>query len=227
MLVVDDHQVSRMVTEAALRQNGLTVKQATSAAEALRLALAWLPQVILMDVELPDTDGFQAVRRIRRAWPRRHPLPRIVMTSAAPPDQARGRVPSTETDGYLLKPVDRRSLLDAVQPPESRATPSDGPVPEAADLWPSFRAELERRTRELDRCMMTCDLAAARSILHQLIASSGMFGEAGLERSLRALHSTCCELADSARLAQDYFRVLVEVQACLDSGPHRDNWKSS
>ena len=54
-----------------------------------------------------------------------------------------------------------------------------------------------------------------------------MFGEAGLERSLRALHSTCCEVADSTRLAQDYFRVLVDVQACLDSGPSRNEGKSA
>jgi CheY-like chemotaxis protein len=66
ILIVDDHEDSRMVARIVLEHDGHEVFQAATGTEALRMACELLPDVILMDIVLPELDGLEASQRIRR-----------------------------------------------------------------------------------------------------------------------------------------------------------------
>lgn len=65
-MVVDDYEDMRRVTHLALEQLGYRVVEAASGAEAVELAQAELPDLIIMDLSMPNLDGFGAIHRIRR-----------------------------------------------------------------------------------------------------------------------------------------------------------------
>ena len=121
ILIVDDHRISRQFMAAALRQNAVEVKQAATASQALAIALAWLPDVILMDVRLGDESGYDIARQLSERWPSGLRQPDIRMLSAEIPR-------SDERDGsrdprypLLLKPVNLQHLLRAVLPQASES----------------------------------------------------------------------------------------------------------
>ena len=66
-----------------------------------------------------------------------------------------------------------------------------------------------------EECLSTFDLAGARAILHQLIASSALCLQERLERDLRALHEACAKHPRAATLARQYFSLLISVQNYL------------
>ena len=66
ILVVDDDATLRMLTRAALEQVGFLVTEAANGREAVAEALRRFPDAILMDVEMPEMDGFAACAQIRR-----------------------------------------------------------------------------------------------------------------------------------------------------------------
>jgi CheY-like chemotaxis protein len=66
IMVVDDYEVMRRVTHFALESLGYRVVEASNGAEAVEVAQAELPDLILMDLSMPDLDGFGAIHRIRR-----------------------------------------------------------------------------------------------------------------------------------------------------------------
>jgi hypothetical protein len=78
-----------------------------------------------------------------------------------------------------------------------------------------FRRELSAQLDNLDRCLSVRDLSAASGILHQLIASSGLCRQPGLERKLRSLNEGCRKDAGAAELGHDYFSLLVSARDFL------------
>jgi CheY-like chemotaxis protein len=216
ILIVDDHRISRLFMAAALRDYSGSVKQASTPKQALAVALHWLPEVILLDVMLGESNGFEVARRIRKRWPRNTALPRIVMLSANPPNGDRTHVVPVEADRFLRKPFSARQLLDAVE--QAHRNPSaercDARPPER--LRDLLREELTARLGPLDRFLSEPDLAAAGAILHQLIASSAFCQQPALERDLRSLNSACGEVANSRRLAREYYAFLVTARAYLE-----------
>jgi len=215
ILIVDDHGISRQFMAEVLQQNAIPVRQARDAHEARRIASVWLPQVILLDVRLADENGYATAAQIRRDWPPGCPWPRIVMLSADPQE----RMPETTAvtaDAFLLKPVSARELMRAVLV-ESRQAPfvpaAHGPAPD--ELQGLFRAELTAKLQSLDQCLCRPDLAAARGILHQLIASSALCRQRRLEHDLRALYAACGMPANAPLLAGGYFSLLSSTRDYL------------
>jgi CheY-like chemotaxis protein len=66
IMVVDDYEEMRQTTHFALELFGYRVVEASNGAEAVEVAQAELPDLILMDLSMPDLDGFGAIHRIRR-----------------------------------------------------------------------------------------------------------------------------------------------------------------
>jgi len=196
---------------AALRENAADVKQASTAAEALAVALSWLPEMILVDVRLGDANGIEVTRQIRLGWPQKVPQPRIVMLSA---ERRYARQQPDGADGFLAKPVALPDLLQAVALSARPAVGKDreDPLPWLQEL---FRSELSARLGSLDTCLATGDLPGARAILHQLIASSGLCLQRRLERDLRALYRTCGKRPLAAEVAREYFSLLVSTREFL------------
>jgi DNA-binding response OmpR family regulator/two-component sensor histidine kinase len=113
ILNIDDDANGRDLLSRYLRKEGFQVIEAASGAEGIQLALDRSPQLILLDIRLPDMDGFQVCRQLR-ANPTTSTTP-ILQLSASYRDDA-SRVQSLEVgaDAYLTKPVERKSFLTTV-----------------------------------------------------------------------------------------------------------------
>jgi DNA-binding NarL/FixJ family response regulator len=113
LLVVDDHPVVRnglrqiQQSEADIRVVGTAGTMQTAVAEALRLC----PDVVLMDVRLPDGDGIEACRRIKAQLPQTRVL---FLTSYADNNLVLGAM-EAGADGYVLKESDAQRIVDAIR----------------------------------------------------------------------------------------------------------------
>jgi DNA-binding NarL/FixJ family response regulator len=129
VMIVEDHHIVRSSVRMLLAQNGCeVVAEAGSAEEALELAPRARPQIVLMDLELPGTDGITATRRLKRAVP----LAKVIFLSAH--DEEKDVVEALTdagASGYLLKsdaPEELMSALRAVNAGKRYVSPSVAPL---------------------------------------------------------------------------------------------------
>ena len=113
LLVVDDHEVVRQGLVALLdRRSGFqVVSQAGSVAESIEQARLYRPDIIVMDVRLPDGSGVEACRAIRDELPDT----RIIMLTSFPDDEAVLSAIVAGASGYLLKQIRARDLVAALE----------------------------------------------------------------------------------------------------------------
>ncbi len=113
VLVVDDHEVVRQGLVALLdRRDGFeVVAQAGTVAEAMSEARRFQPDLVVMDVRLPDGSGIEACRDIRSE----RPETRIVMLTSYPDEEAVLSAIIAGASGYLLKQVRGRDLVSALE----------------------------------------------------------------------------------------------------------------
>ena len=113
ILVVDDHEVVRQGLVALLdrREGFQVVAEAGTAAEAVEQALRFQPDIVIMDVRLPDGSGIEACREIRAELP----TTKVVMLTSFPDEEAVLSAIVAGASGYLLKQVRARDLVAALQ----------------------------------------------------------------------------------------------------------------
>ena len=113
LLLVDDHEVVRIGLRTLLERSGKiqVVGEAGTLASAVAEALRLQPQVVLMDVRLPDGSGAEACREIRAASP---DIRVLFLTSFADNDAVLAAI-FGGADGYLLKEIGGEALVSAVQ----------------------------------------------------------------------------------------------------------------
>ena len=113
ILVVDDNALNCELMDAILSPHGYAVEHALSGARALEMCESFHPHLVLLDVSMPDMDGFQVARELRSRESTRL-VPLIMVTALA---QVRDRVHGLEAgaDDYIAKPVDKQELLARVQ----------------------------------------------------------------------------------------------------------------
>ena len=104
VLIVDDNDRNRMLTRDVLRFDGFRTIEAATAADGISLASQHVPDVILMDLRLPDFDGTEAVR-ILRAEARTSRIP-VVAVTALRLDAGDDWFLDAGFAGYLAKPID-------------------------------------------------------------------------------------------------------------------------
>ena len=113
VLVVDDHQDNRRILRDLFQSADFEVVEATTGEEALAIATAHVPDVILMDIQLPGIDGYEATRRIKADDALRR-IPLIVVTSyALSGDDAKAL--AAGADAYVAKPFSPRAVLAKVR----------------------------------------------------------------------------------------------------------------
>lgn len=112
VLLVEDNEKNMKLLRDVLTAKGYAVLEATSGEQAVALALADGPQLVLMDVQLPGIDGVEALRRVR-ADARAAGIPVLALTAQAM-EGDRDRFLAAGFDGYLSKPVDIVELLATV-----------------------------------------------------------------------------------------------------------------
>ncbi len=113
LLIVDDHKVVRLGLHTLLsRHNGIeVVGEAGTSAAAVEQTVGLKPHVVLMDVRLPDGNGFEACRQIRRVQPDTRVL---FLTSFADEEIVLESI-DAGGDGYLLKEIDEENLVQAIR----------------------------------------------------------------------------------------------------------------
>lgn len=113
LLVVDDHEVVRQGLVSLLdRRDGFeVVAQAASVAESITMATRFEPDVVIMDVRLPDGSGIEACREIRAS----RPETRVVMLTSYPDEEAVLSAIIAGASGYLLKQIRGRELVSALE----------------------------------------------------------------------------------------------------------------
>jgi two-component system cell cycle response regulator DivK len=113
ILVVEDHVDNQQILRDLLTSAGYEVIEAENGEQALAAAAAERPDLILMDIQLPLVDGYEATRRIK-ADPALRAIPVIVVTSyALSGDEAKAR--EAGSDAYLTKPFSPRALLAKIR----------------------------------------------------------------------------------------------------------------
>ena len=113
VLIVDDNEKNVKLARDVLRFAGFRTVQAGSGGQGVLLATEHLPDVILMDIRLPDMDGTAALRRLR-ADGRTARIPVVALTSFAMKGD-RERFLAEGFDGYLEKPISVTNFPDEVR----------------------------------------------------------------------------------------------------------------
>jgi two-component system, cell cycle response regulator DivK len=113
ILIVEDQEDNRQILRDLLGSVDFTVLEAVNGMEALEVAAAEHPDLILMDVQMPLMDGYEATRRFK-ADPGLRTIPIIAVTSyALSGDEEKARLAGC--DGYVTKPYSPRALLAKIQ----------------------------------------------------------------------------------------------------------------
>lgn len=158
VLVVDDEIGIRELVREILEDSGYRVATATNAAEATRSLKADRPDVVLLDLSLPDTDGLSLIRSWSSSG--RLPAPVVVLSGYATIDNAVEATRMGASD-FLEKPIALQKLLAAVKramsAPTARASYAAPAVPQwspaagdASPEWPASVLELPYREARLE-----------------------------------------------------------------------------
>jgi len=113
-LVVDDSITVRRVTQRLLERNGMRVMTAKDGLDAVGVLQDNVPDVILLDIEMPRMDGYEVASHIRND-PRLKHIP-IVMITSRVGEKHRARAIELGIDEYLGKPYQEQQLLEAIEP---------------------------------------------------------------------------------------------------------------
>jgi len=113
ILIVEDQEDNRRIIRDLLTSADYEVIEALTGEEGIQYAETYRPELILMDIQLPDLDGYEATRRIKRI-PELNSIPIIAVTSyALSGDDAKAF--EAGCDAYVSKPFSPRALLKKIQ----------------------------------------------------------------------------------------------------------------
>ena len=110
---MEDNEDNRIIYSTVLRHLGYTVVEAVDGTQAIALARSLLPDLILMDISIPEVDGWEATR-ILRADPATRHIPIIALTAHALADD-REKAQQLGFTAYLAKPIEPRAVVAEVQ----------------------------------------------------------------------------------------------------------------
>jgi len=113
ILIVEDQEDNRIILRRLLSKAGYDLIEAMNGEDGVALALSMRPDLILMDIQLPVMDGYEATRRIKNNVELKS-IPVIAVTSyALSGDEAKAR--AAGCDAYVAKPFSPRQLLAKVR----------------------------------------------------------------------------------------------------------------
>lgn len=113
VLIVDDVEANRTINRLILKENGFEFKEAENGQEALNLLEPFVPDVILMDIDMPVMDGLEAMLTIRASGTRFSDIPIIAVTAGGFKGD-RNELMSQGFSEYILKPFKSEELLSAI-----------------------------------------------------------------------------------------------------------------
>ena len=113
ILIVEDNDKNMKLVRDILRHKGYATLEAVTGREGVHMALEQVPDLILMDIQLPDIDGFQALRLIREQ-PALKAIPVLAVTASVMPEDQH-KIASSGFDGFISKPISIKPFMEAVE----------------------------------------------------------------------------------------------------------------
>ena len=237
VLVVDDQAPSRYAKSQILRRADYEVCEATNGHDALRLAQDRNPDLVLLDVQLPDISGLEVCRRLK-AVPRYVPLPVLQISASAVTDADRAAGLENGADAYLTEPVSADVLLATVRALD-RVRELEAALTEANRSKDEFLAVLSHELRtplnimigritQLRQPDLPDDLRARaidaleRSARHQWRLVDELLDVARIEKGKLELQLTSVELTDVVRAVAEGMAartVAARVELRLELAP--------
>ena len=123
ILLIEDHPTNRKLIGDILRRAGHEVQEAATADEGIPLAIRERPDLIVMDIQLPGTDGLAATRLLRNGAATSS-IPILAVTAYAMRGDEK-RILAAGCDGYVAKPISYKLLLAEVTRLTSRNLPEE------------------------------------------------------------------------------------------------------
>ena len=112
ILIVEDNEKNMKLVRDILQHHGHTVVEATTGSDGVRLANEHAPDLVLMDIQLPDIDGITALARIREDTAL-DAVPCLAVSASVMPDEQQ-RIVSSGFDAFIAKPISLKPFLAAV-----------------------------------------------------------------------------------------------------------------
>ena len=113
VLIVEDNEKNMKLVRDILQAKGYETMEAGTAEEGIKLALERVPDLVLMDIQLPGMNGMEALKVLRANSATAH-IP-VVAITASVMEQDRQQIMDTGFDGFIEKPIDLRAFLATVQ----------------------------------------------------------------------------------------------------------------
>ena len=113
ILIVEDNEKNMKLVRDILRHRGHQTLEAATGEQGVRLALEHVPDLVLMDIQLPDIDGIAVLREIRldAAF---DAVPVVAVSASVMPDEQQ-KIVASGFDAYVMKPINLKQFLDTVQ----------------------------------------------------------------------------------------------------------------
>ncbi len=113
ILIVEDNEKNMKLVRDILQHKGYATLEAVTGGEGVRLAVAHRPDLILMDIQLPDIDGIAVLREIRK-YAVLDAIPVLAVSASVMPDEQQ-KVVTSGFDAFISKPINLKQFLETVQ----------------------------------------------------------------------------------------------------------------
>ena len=112
ILIVEDNEKNMKLVRDVLRHHGFDTLEAVTGDEGFRLALGERPDLVLMDIQLPDIDGIAVLRQIR-AEPALDAMPVLAVSASVMPDEQQ-KIIASGFDAFITKPIELKRFRETV-----------------------------------------------------------------------------------------------------------------
>ena len=113
ILIVEDNEKNMKLVRDILQHQGHTTLEAATGADGVRIAKDAKPDLVLMDIQLPDIDGITALRQIR-AEPLLDAMPVLAVSASVMPDEQQ-KIVTSGFDAFVTKPINLKQFRDTVK----------------------------------------------------------------------------------------------------------------
>ena len=113
ILIVEDNEKNMKLVRDILQHQGHATLEAVTGTDGVRIAKKAKPDLVLMDIQLPDIDGIAALRQIR-AEPLLDAMPVLAVSASVMPDEQH-KIVTSGFDAFITKPINLKQFRDTVQ----------------------------------------------------------------------------------------------------------------
>jgi signal transduction histidine kinase/CheY-like chemotaxis protein/HPt (histidine-containing phosphotransfer) domain-containing protein len=213
ILLAEDHPQNRRLIKRLLNKLGHTVYEASDGNEAIALCQEHKPEIILMDIHMPDVDGLQAFKVLRELGFKK---PIIALTANAMKNEVEEYL-SLGFDAYIEKPIDRQKLLSTIAAFLSQEYPGATEQVESlmdevdmSDLVAEFESSLVKELSQFQTEIEKRDHQALQNFAHRLAGASQLFGFTMLSQKASTLERALTQ--DD----QSFDAIQTEIDALID-----------